>query len=191
MHTQVILEFRSFPLLFYTIDRIVEYPELEGTHTDQISSRKKAEPQLRLAWNISLSSSSCTQALKPLKMVPISALNCGFRKCCITSWLPCPNSGASCSSRAVLEQGGSLGKGGDGIQHTGMQDALRPEKIPHELSGTQIKKKSRWRAVPLWFWPLAKLQRNYCFRGRAGSSSLPCLENKTLFFGMDVLMGGD
>lgn len=45
------------------------------------------------------------------------------------------------------------------------------------------KRKSRWRAMPLYFWPLAKLQRNYCFRGRAGSSSLPLLENKALLLG--------
>lgn len=34
--------------------------------------------------------------------------------------------------------------------------------------------------MPLYFWPLAKLQSNYCFRRK---SCRPCLENKTLLWG--------
>lgn len=88
------------------------------------------------------------------------------------------------------------GRWARGIQHTKLGMTQEPaghsettaRKIPCDLFlalgiSLKLKKKSRWRAMPLYFWPLAKLQRNYCFRGRAGASSLPCLENKTLLLG--------
>lgn len=88
------------------------------------------------------------------------------------------------------------GRWARGIQHTKLGNYPRACRTLRDysqknsmwsLSGTwnlsQIKKKkSRWRAMPLYFWPLAKLQRNYCFRGRAGASSLPCLENNLCFW---------